>query len=310
MKNINSLLFLVLLFVSCNGDDDSNNTIEDQRFKLFFEFNGTGTIVGDQSGKVIKRIFPDKESNSFDFYLNRDTDNFYFRSPSTSQDKWNFSKANANDVLNSDSFRTSTTTLPIVTFDGEFLRKAVIDKEENIHVLVRDKNQIGFDRIIYRKTVAGNVVQSVDLDATYDIDSFNLSFAFLDRNELYVIREDFEFYKMLRIDLNTGEMNYSELPLNLKIGRMVASDSDVYLISRNPDNSWYNLEGNQVLRTTTNLSRASIGYDTKDERFEYILLGDRRNEVGTIDLSTGVVEFSFVTLDAGSHDSDLFFFDR
>src|SRR5690606_41451139 len=95
MKNLLGIVTLLLLIFSCSSDDNSDNGDEvlDTRYKLIFETDGSGAIIGDNSNTVIKRLFTYGYHVTYDFYFNETTNNFYFSSFSNTSNDIVFHKS-------------------------------------------------------------------------------------------------------------------------------------------------------------------------------------------------------------------------
>jgi hypothetical protein len=314
MKNLLGIFTLLLLILSCSSDDNSDNAddIIETRYKLIFETDASGAIVGDDSNSVIKRLYTTGGHTTLSFYFNEITNNFYFPSRSNSSNETVFHKANVLDVLNSDEYHYQTDEIPILISDQEHLEKAVIDNNENIYLVLEDNPN---SHIFFRKIVSNQIVENINLSAIYGINGY-LDIFYLDKlNQLVILDEETNQINGVIIDLDTNAMTQISLPSNLNVYNIISSNSDIYIISRREINFevfeyLYDIHGNQISTLSDFIGGSAIGYDSEDSRFEYIERGDGRNEVGTINIQTGEIDKSSINGEPGYHSSNLFFFNN
>ncbi|MCX7552136.1 hypothetical protein [Xanthomarina sp. F2636L] len=309
MKNLLGIFTLILLTFSCSSDDNSNNGDEvlDTRYKLIFESDGSGAIIGDNSNTVIKRLFTYGYHVTHDFYFNETTNNFYFSSFSNTSNDIVFHKANVLEALNSEEYHYPTEELPILISDQEHLEKVVIDNNENIYLVLEDSPNPSFENIYYRKIVSNQVVENINLTANFGIFGY-LDFFYLDiPNKLVILDEETNQVNGVIIDLETNSMTQITLPSNFNVSNIISSNSDIYFIS---NNGIYDIQGNHISTLSDSIGGSAIGYDLEDSRFEYIYRGDGRNEAGIINIQTGESDKSSINGEPGFHSSNLFFFNN
>jgi len=317
MKNLLGIFTLLLLILSCSSDDNSDNAddIIETRYKLIFETDASGAIIGDNSNTVIKRLHKYGDHVTFSFYFNETTNNFYFSSLSDTSNDLVFHKANVLDVLNSDEYHYPTQEIPILISDQEHLEKAVIDNNENIYLVLEDSPNPSFENIYYRKIVSNQVVENINLTANFGIFGY-LDFFYLDiPNKLVILDKETNQINGVIIDLDTNAMTQISLPSNLNVFNIISSSSDIYIISRREINFevfeyLYDIQGNQISTLSDFIGGSAIGYDSEDSRFEYIESGDGRNEAGIINIQTGELDKSSINGEPGFHSSNLFFFNN
>ncbi len=137
MKKIFLLLLIAFLNCGCseNSSDDSN---KDFRYKLIFNSQGSGSIIGDKSNKVIKRLHTDAQTHiaTFNYSFNPKSKNFYFPAKSTTSNEIVLHKANALNILESDEYYYQTTEISVLA-DNELFVAAFVNWDENFFVLYK-----------------------------------------------------------------------------------------------------------------------------------------------------------------------------
>ncbi len=309
MKKLLLILSITLLSLSCS-EDSSQESNQDFRYKLIFNSNGSGAIIGDKSNKVVKRIHTDINTfiATFNYSFNPNSRNFYFPAKSTTSNEIVLHKANALSILNSDEYYYQTTEIPVLA-ENELFVAAFVNWDEDIFVLYKNDP----DSAMFLKKISSGQQEYVqNITALYGIVDASV-FPLPSINKAVITDSYFPSGGAgVVLDLSNKD-NYQTfaLPDNLNLFNILNDGNTIYMVHRsNSSDEFMDLDGNIVSFADRLIGRSALGYDVVEGLVEYIDRGDGRNEAGRIDISSGNIEFGGLEGEPGFHVSRLFFFEK
>jgi len=318
MRKTLGLFSLIILLISCSSDNESSEE-NDSRYKLIFDFRGFGTIIGDNSNKVLKRF---ELNNQFltllGYYKNEQSDELFLATRETLNSGYIISKLFPVDILNTTDFYYSSIPFIEIPFElDENLISFEFISENQCFLLVSNN-----DELIYKRYNSESIVETKNLTLDFNItpSSLNGIVYSKDLNELIILNEIFPDFstQINRFNLNNWSLTVPELTFNSNLFGSFSNNNEVFMIGKKEINFeifeyLYDSDGNIISQTNDTfnfLNGSAIGYDKIDERYEYIHRSDGRNEVGIINIQTGELEKRGIIGEPGFHSSILIFFNE
>jgi len=313
MKYNIAFVFIFMLFLSC-AEDDSNATSQDDRFKLIFDMDGSGAIIGDKSNRLIKRVYNSIEGivMTSNFSFNPNSRNFYFPGLNPVTGKTILHRANILSILNSDDYYYETTELSILSGGEQFLR-AFANWDDDIFVIYKNSSNAG---ISLKKLDSGQLEYSQNLSNLYQISDNFKAYHLNSINKLVLVSDAFLNKVGVVLDMNNKDnVQQFTLPEHINLFNVVFDGNGIYFISKESSvtstfDKIYDIEGSLVSPTSNTIATSALGYDTQDSQLEYVERGDGRKEAGTINVESGELEFTGIAGETGFHRSRLFFFNK
>ena len=328
MQKTVSLIALVFILLSCSSDDGtSNQNINDTRYKLVFDFDNSGKIIGDQSNTVLKSfdLLSEAYASFIDMHMNEQSGELFVATRQQEYQQngnlniiYSIGKIKPIEILESDAYTFTLTNLFNIPIDAnENLTSFQFISDNDYFVIVENNGALSFKRYS-----SGTLVEVVNLTSEYDINDFFLDGIAYSKelNRLIIIKELFPNYeKQINIfNLSNWNLTISDNYLNSNLFSSFSNSNGLFLIGKKENNSTtyeylLNEEGNIISQTDDSfsfISRAAIGYDNVDNRFEYIQKSDGRKETGTINVQTGEINRIGIVGEPGFHSSRLVFFNK
>lgn len=303
---------IFMLFLSCS-DDDSNASSQDDRFKLIFDMDGSGAIIGDKSNTLIKRVY-----NSIDgivmtsnFSFNPYSRNFYFPGLNPNTGKTVLHRANILSILKSEDYYYQTTELSILSSGEQFL-KAFVNWDDAIFVIYKNPA----NSVSLKKLNSGQLEYSQSLSNLYQIADNFKAYHLHSINKLVLVSDAFLNKVGVVLDMNNKDnVQQFTLPKHINLFNVAYDGNGIYFISKESSvvssyDNIYDIEGNLISSTSNTIATSALGYDVQDSQLEYVERGDGRKEAGTINVESGELNFTGIAGETGFHRSRLFFFDR
>lgn len=319
MRKIVGLICAIVLLTGCSDDDTSGDNITDTRFKLVFDYNGSGTIIGDHSNKVLKRFGLDANFLTIlGYYKNEQSDDLFIATRQTAHSGYAIGKIVPLEILNSEIQNFSIQPVIQIPFNqNETLVSFQLISENQYFLLVSNS-----EGLVYKRYNSENIIETKNLSDDFNIyaSSLNGIVYSKDLNQLILLRETFPDYhtRINKINLNNWALTIPDAIFNSNLFGSFSNNNEIFLIGRKEVNFksneyLYNSDGeiiSQTDNTSIFLSGSAIGYDNIDQRFEYVHRSDMRSETGIINVQTGQLNKSFIIGEAGFHNSGLIFFNN
>lgn len=304
-----------VVILSCS-DDSSDTSVQDDRLKLIFDMNGSGAIIGDKSNTVLKRLYTNITTNvnvmTSNFSFNPNSRNFYFPARSLTSNEIVLHKANALNILNSEEFYYQTTEIPILSDQEQFL-KAFVNWEDDVFVIYRNASNT---TTRLKKLSSGQLIYTQGLSNSFGIGADFQAFHLVSINKLVLVDEWATELVGVVLDLaNKDNVQQFTLPDHINLFNVVNDGNDIYFIGKQSGgftafDTFYDIDGNKLSTASNFIATSALGYDVEDAQIEYVERGDGRNEAGTINVTTGELDFLGIAGEPGFHRSRLFFFNR
>ncbi len=321
-KRIIQLVFLVLTvstfsLLSCSSDDDSTPVEEiDTRFKVVFDNDGSGAIIGDNTNKVLQQI---NFLNSISFVSS------YFQIPNSSELQF-VGRNSASDVnlytidlrefLGDTNSSLQASEVKLYTQDqGDGIFLSGFKEPNNPFVLTESSDA---DGILYREYSGNQLIESRDLSQEFNVGNVgNGGYAFFqDQGKIIILQEDFNASteSINVIDINNWSLTKYEGAFTSTLFGSFSYGNQGYLIGRGTSNgetveSIYTEDGTFVTEVDDFISRnVAIGFNTEKNQFEYLAREDVRRQTGKLNPTSGVLELTSITGETGFIWSPLFFF--
>lgn len=317
MKYTKLLLLLFGIFIwNCSSSDDASNSAEDSRYKFLFTNEGNISFIGDQTNAVIKRALNNSIDAKLGYFFNETTNNLKMITRSYSGFyNYQISRVNVLDVFNN----TENSTY----YEMDHVPLSLDAEEQIVLVMFQTENKFSLLTKIYpddnyrvRIYVNDNLTETLNFYELTDnllisYDSFSYAQS---ANQLLFKHSNNSGDFLTRFDVETWQQIGNTINFNKNIFRNFGANNQNFYVARgNNKEALYTIEANLLGETSDTfnyIGGASIGYDTVDQRFEYAIMSDGRNETGIINTSNGSIERSGVNGPIGFNESPLFFFNE
>ncbi|MGJ8548432.1 hypothetical protein [Winogradskyella wichelsiae] len=310
-------IFLLFFFFSCDSDDKTSE-VTDIRYKVLLDYDGDLVFIGDQTNKVIF------ESSSSEYYLSIlgyyneiQSKRLYFISRSDFYSGFMLNYIDLQDLYENRDYNY-TVQSSIINFDeNDYLMSGVFMESENrYHFLVTEDDS----NILLKTFESGLLVETQNLTSSFAVANFGIEgISYLqESNKLVIIQDVFNSstQKTKIIDLDTFSLIGEHTNFNYNFFKSFGNEDHQYLIGRKEisyevHEYLTDLEGNLITYNSDKyafIGRVSTGYDTEESAFEYFVNGDVREEVGTINTTTGELLQQGVEGEPHSRNSPIFYF--
>ncbi|MBU2926768.1 hypothetical protein [Winogradskyella psychrotolerans] len=319
MKIFNFLLLVVFaLCFGCSDSNNSNSEATDLRYKVLLNYDGDIVFIGDQTNEAIF------DSYSTDYYLSilgyyhdKASNILYFIARDDFDTGFKLHHIDLQQLYDTRDYYYTAESSDITFNEGDYLMSgAMMESQNRYHFLVTEDDY----NILLKTYENGSLVQTQNLTTTFDMVNFGIGGIeyFQDANRLVIIQDVFNSSskKTRIIDLNTLNLIGEHTNFNYNYFGGFGNDQNQFLIGRREVNYVVHeyltdIHGNLIYDITDSysfLGRASFGYDTIDDAFEYFAEGDARQEVGTINTTTGELLREGIYGEPHSRHSQIFYF--
>ena len=312
------IIATIMILMGCSGSDDGNSETVDSRYKVLFNYEGDLVFIGDQTNKVIFESFSiDYYLSILGYYHDTSTNSLYFIARSDFYSGFKLHHINLQELFETRDYYYSVTSVDINYNSDDYLMSgAMMESENRYHFIVTEDDF----NILLKTYENGSLVETHNLTTTFDFVNFGVEgIDYLqDSNKLVFIQDVFNSSskKTSIIDLSTLNLIGQHTNFNYNYFGSFGNEQDQFLIGRRESGFEVyeyltNIQGNTISNNTDSYSfigRASIGYDANDNAFEYFAEGDAREEVGTINTTTGELIKEGIDGEPHSRNSPIFYF--
>ncbi|WP_296315341.1 hypothetical protein [Winogradskyella sp. UBA3174] len=313
------LIFVALFITSCssNNDSDASDTT-DIRYKVLLDSEGDIVFIGDQTNKVMKKIFaPTNAFNIFGYYNKTETNELFYLTRDDFFSGYKINRVDLNESFNSEEY-TYTVQQSDINFDSNDLplSGAFFESENRFHIMVASS---GFDAKL--KTFDNGIeVLERNITETFGIDRYSIeAHKFFGNSQTLMLMEgvfNSSLNRIKLIDINTFSLISENTNTSFNFFEGFGNSEVQYLIGRKEINFVVHeyltdIQGNIIYDITDGylfLGRSSIGFDEAEGAFEFFDRGDGRNETGTINVTNGELIKRAIDGEPNFRNSPVFYF--